>query len=134
RVSQIIVEKAILEEPLTVENDGLEKLDFTYISDLVNGVSLSLEKKEALNEVFNITYGDAQPIVKLIEILREYIPELKIKHIERDRMKPLRGTLDISKAKSLLGYESRFDLDTGFREYIQWYLDSPFKQLASDNS
>jgi nucleoside-diphosphate-sugar epimerase len=36
---------------------------------------------------------------------------------------PERGTLSIQKARDLLGYEPTFDLDTGFRNYIDWYQE-----------
>ncbi len=129
RVSQIFIEQAMLGNELTIEDDGEEKLDFTYIDDFVQGLYLMLTKKEALNQIFNITRGKGEKINHLIEILREYFPDLKVKSIKRDRMKPKRGTLEIDKAKELLGYSPNFSLDQGYRKYIEWAIGSDFKKL-----
>lgn len=128
RVSQIFIEQAIRGKELTVEDDGEERLDFTYIGDLVEGLFLMLTKEEALNQTFNITRGKGEKINKLIEILKDYFPDLKVKSIKRDKMKPKRGTLEISKAKDMLGYEPKIDLEQGYRNYIEWYLNSNFKE------
>lgn len=130
RVTQIFVEKAIKGEKLQIEGDGAEKLDFTFIDDTVEGAYLSLTKEAAMNQVFNITYGNAQSINRLPEILKNHFPTLEVEFIQRDRMKPVRGTLEIDKAKKLLGYSPRVSLDVGYPKYIEWYLNSRFAELA----
>ena len=50
RVGQIFIENAIQGKNIESNGDGNEKLDFTYIEDLVNGIVLCCENKNALNE------------------------------------------------------------------------------------
>ena len=53
RVGQIFIENAINKQEIKIGGDGEDKLDFTYIKDLCNGVIASIEKKEAENQIFN---------------------------------------------------------------------------------
>ena len=49
RVGQIFIEKALRGQELTIEGDGDERLDFTYIDDLVDGVCRCIQKEQARN-------------------------------------------------------------------------------------
>ena len=42
-------------------------------------------------------------------------------HVKRDKFMPVRGTLSNSKAKKLLNYSSRWNLEKGYIRYIKWY-------------
>ena len=50
RVGQIFIENAIQNLDITINGDGEDKLDFTYIEDLYEGISLCCENNKALNE------------------------------------------------------------------------------------
>ena len=58
-----------------------EKLDFTYIEDLTNGIYLASTKNTGVNQIFNITRGDAQPIYRLLEILKKRFSNIVTKNI-----------------------------------------------------
>lgn len=128
RVGQAFIENAIEGYDLTVNGDGTESLDFTYIDDLVQGVILCIIKKESINQVINITYGNSRPINELAEIVMSKFPNIRIKYNKRDNLMPERGTLNIEKAKKLLGYSPQFSIEEGFVKYIDWY-----KNFASQN-
>jgi len=123
RVGQIFIEKAMRGEPLRVDGDGEEKLDFTYIDDLVQGLMKAMQSPAALNQTFNLTYGSSRSIKDLIGIVRKYFPEIRVDHAERNKLMPLRGTLSVDKARELLGYDPQFPIEEGFRRYIGWYKD-----------
>ena len=46
-----------------INGDGNERLDFTYIEDLVDGISTCCENEKAKNETFNLTYGNAEKLM-----------------------------------------------------------------------
>ena len=123
RVGQIFIENAINDHEIKIGGDGEDKLDFTYIKDLCNGVQLSIEKKEAINETFNLTYGGSKTINSLKNILLEHFPNAKITYEKRDKLMPKRGTLSIEKAKKLLGYSPSFSTEEAYPQYIKWYKD-----------
>ena len=123
RVIQIFIENALRGEKLRIDGDGSERLDFTYIDDLVQGVARAIESPTSRNEIFNITFGHARTIGEVIELLRGHFPDLQIESVERDKLMPFRGTLKIDKAVRLLGYVPDHPIEVGIPKYVRWYRE-----------
>jgi nucleoside-diphosphate-sugar epimerase len=123
RVGQVFIESALFDNEIEVQGDGSESLDFTYIDDLIVGMTLAIESDDARNEVFNLTYGSARTLAQMTDILRDYFPNLKLRCSPRDRLMPERGTLSINKARALLGYHPEWPLERGYPRYIAWYRE-----------
>ncbi len=123
RVGQIFIENAIQGMDIEINGDGSEKLDFTYIDDLMHGISLACENKEAINQTFNITFGNSRKITEMIDIIKDEFKGVNVKYKEKDKLMPERGTLNNDKAKKLLNYESKYPLEIGYKKYIKWYKD-----------
>ena len=121
RVGQIFIENAIQGLDITINGDGNEKLDFTYIEDLIAGIGLCCENENAKNQIFNLTYGHSRKISELIEILKREFPNINIFYKEKEKFMPERGTLNVTKAKKLLGYNPTNAIETGYIKYISWY-------------
>ena len=121
RVGQIFIENALNNSKIIINGDGSEKLDFTYINDLVEGIICSIKSKNSLKETFNITHGNSRTINTLLNILEKKFKKVSVDYKKRDKLMPLRGTLDTSKAKKLINYESRWPLEKGYPKYIDWY-------------
>jgi nucleoside-diphosphate-sugar epimerase len=126
RVGQAFIENALRGNDLTINGDGSDALDFTYIDDLVDGVSRVISRKEAVNQVFNLTYGGARSLNQMADLMKEHFPGIKVEYRPRDALMPERGTLSVEKARRMLGYAPQYPLDKGFVRYIQWY-----KELAA---
>ena len=122
RVTQVFIENALTGQDLKILGSGQESLDFTYIKDLALGISLCIDNEKSKNEIFNLTFGEARKISDLIDILREYFPKISIKNLPKDKFTPERGTLDISKARELLGYLPSNPIEKGYKENIEWYI------------
>ncbi len=121
RVGQVFIENAMRGSNLVVRGDGSDALDFTYIGDLVNGVICCIDRPEAKNQIFNLTYGQGRTLNEMASIIEAEFPGIGVKHMERDALMPERGTLSVAKAKKLIGYEPSFPLEIGYRRYIEWY-------------
>ena len=121
RVGQIFIENALQGLPLRVDGDGEEKLDFTYIDDLIQGTALAIQEPAARNEIFNLTYGSARSIRELVGVIKSEFPEVDVQYVERDKLMPFRGTLNVDKARKLLGYTPDHPIEVGFRKYVEWY-------------
>ncbi len=128
RVGQIFIENSLMDKEIVMSDKGQEALDFTYINDLVDGVTRCIGNKNALNQVFNLTYGKACSIADMSEIIKKNFPQIKIKNVERDKLMPKRGTLNVDKARDLIGYNPSWPLDKGYPQYINWY-----KNFVSEN-
>lgn len=121
RVGQIFIENAVQGLDINIQGDGSDKLDFTYIDDLTHGIELIVENDNAINQTFNLTYGEAKKIGEMAEILEEHFNDIKINYGPKDKLTPNRGTLSVDKAKNLLGYNPKNYLEIGYPKYIQWY-------------
>ena len=102
---------------------------FNSIDDLVDGLILAALKKKAINQTFNLTYGNSRPIIDLIKILKNNFDNVKVVKKSREAFMPERGTLDISKAQDLLNYSPQNPIETGYQKYIEWY-----KKFFNENS
>lgn len=121
RVGQIFIESALSGGSLRVDGDGSEKLDFTYIEDLVDGICLTIQHPAARNQIFNMTYGSARRIQEMVDIVKQHFPDVSVERVERDKLMPFRGTLSVDKATQLLGYAPQNPLEVGLPKYIDWY-------------
>ena len=121
RVIQIFIENALRGGKLRIDGDGSEKLDFTYIDDLVDGTCRVIANPASRNQVFNLTNGSARSILEMATIIQEYFPEVEMEYVERDALMPFRGTMSVDKAARLLGYAPKNPLETGVKNYVEWY-------------
>ena len=121
RVGQVFIENALTDQDLVINGDGQDKLDFTYINDLVDGVEKCCLNEKAYNQTFNMTYGKSKKIIDLINILEKNFKKINVVKKDKEAFMPERGTLDISKAKELLNYSPSFPVEMGYQDYINWY-------------
>ncbi len=128
RVGQAFIENVLRGLPLSVNGDGSDALDFTYIEDLIQGLVLCITKEEARNQIFNLTYGGSRTLKQMIGIIQEQFPGVQVNYQPRDVLMPERGTLSVEKAKRMLGYQPQYPLEKGFVRYIEWY-----KKLAQEH-
>ena len=77
RVGQIFIENSLMGKEIVMSDNGKEALDFTYINDLVDGVTRCIGNKNAFNQVFNLTYGKACSIADMAEIIKDIFLTLK---------------------------------------------------------
>jgi nucleoside-diphosphate-sugar epimerase len=123
RVTQVFIENALEGAPIRIEGDGSDRLDFTYIDDLVEGLCLVIEHPASRNEIFNLTYGSASSIAEVAAVVKQRFPELAVEQVDRDRLMPRRGTLSVERARRLLGYSPRHPIEAGLPKYIDWYRE-----------
>lgn len=128
RVGQAFIENVLRGRPLSVNGDGSDALDFTYVQDLIQGLVLCMSKEEARNQTFNLTYGDARTLKQMIDIVQLHFPGVEVKFQPRDALMPERGTLSVEKARRMLGYQPQYPLEKGFVQYLEWY-----KALAKEH-
>ena len=119
RVVSKFFEKAMKNQTITLHN-GNNKVDFTYREDAAYGIikaALSNNK----NTSFNITAGNATSLRTLAEmIIKITDSSSSIEDIGDHSLYPSRGTLDITRAKSLLDYTPECSLHTGLQKYYDW--------------
>ena len=119
RVVSKFFEKAMSNKTITLHN-GENKVDFTYRQDAARGIILAALSSVA-NVSFNITAGNATSLRTLAEKIIEITgSKSDVEDIGNHKLYPMRGTLDIGRAKDLLEYEPQFTLDQGLKSYYDW--------------
>jgi UDP-glucose 4-epimerase len=109
-------------KPVTIVGDGEQTRDFTYVSNVVDGVLRAVEAPKASGQVINVATGRQISINALANTLGAVIgTSLPPVHADA-RAGDVRDSLaDISKARELLGYEPKVDLEEGLRLTVDWY-------------
>jgi UDP-N-acetylglucosamine 4-epimerase len=104
----------------TINGDGEQTRDFTYVENAVQAnIRAFLAADAAVNEVFNVAYGDRISLNTLWQELKE----ISGKSIDANYGPPRRGDVrdslaDIGKAKRLLGYQPLFSVREGLE--VTW--------------
>lgn len=108
--------------------DKSKLLDFTYIDDAVEGILLSIKKfNKAKNNVFNIASGKGTKILDVAKlIIRNLNSKSKIIVKENRIGEVVKYIANIEKAKIILNYNPKIDIENGIIKSIEWYL-SEFK-------
>lgn len=117
-------------ESPVINGDGTHSRDFTYIDNVIqaNLCALAAENKAALNQVYNVAYGERATLNELIQVLQsslaKYDPkiaEVKITHGPTRQGDIPHSLASIDKAKQLLNYKPQFSLQAGLTEAVNWY-------------
>lgn len=106
---------------IPIYGDGSSSRDYTYVTDLVSGIVACLNFNGLGFEVFNIGSENSIRLLDLLtEIEKQTKRKLKIEWFP-EQVGDVPATLsDISKARSLLGYNPQFNLESGISSYLDW--------------
>lgn len=122
RVVPLFFRQAKAGEPMKVFG-GDKCLDFTYIDDCVQGISLGIEKWEAAkNDTYNLAYGEGSTILRLAELMKELLESDSPIEVGTARTGEVTHYIaDISKAQRVLGYNPQTPFEEGVRKSVEWY-------------
>jgi UDP-glucose 4-epimerase len=110
---------------LVIHGDGSQVRAWCYVDDLVDALLLVLERPEAVGEVFNV--GNERSVLTVLDLATR-IRELMNAEVEI-KFQPLHYTdvemriPNIDKARKLLRWEPKVDLDEGLARTIAWYRE-----------
>jgi UDP-N-acetylglucosamine/UDP-N-acetyl-alpha-D-glucosaminouronate 4-epimerase len=106
----------------TIYGDGEQTRDFTYVANVVDGVLKACEARDANGQTINVATGLRMSLNELLKVMNR---------LAGTRMEPLRqesrtgdvkdSQADISKAKSLLGYQPTVSSEEGLKRTLEWY-------------
>lgn len=124
------VKQLMKHESPIINGDGSYSRDFTYIDNVVqmNMLAITTTNQKALNTVYNVAYGDRTTLLELTSLLKTHlsvfdaaIKNIEIKHRD-NRLGDIPHSLaSIKKAKNLLDYEPKFNINNGIKEAVNWY-------------
>ena len=113
-------------ETPTINGDGKQSRDFTYIENVIEAnLKACAASPEAAGEAFNVAYGGREYLIDIYYGLCEALGIKREPNFGPDRAGDIKhSNADISKAKNLLGYDPDYDFDKGIKLAIDWYKEN----------
>jgi UDP-glucose 4-epimerase len=119
------IQRAIKNEPIQIHGDGTQIRAWCYVDDMVDGVLLAMSHPKAIGESFNIgnqravttIYGLASAVVRVLD------SSSPITFARKDYVDVELRVPSVIKARELLGFESKIDLDEGIRRTADYYRE-----------
>ena len=113
-----------------INGDGSTSRDFCYVDNVVqaNILAATTNNSHALNQIYNIAVGDRTTLNELHKIIikeiKKYKPISDLDPVYRDFRDGdvMHSQADITKAKKLLGYRPAYNIQSGIKSYVSWYL------------
>jgi len=104
--------------------DGSSSRDYTYISDIVDGVVRAIDRPHPY-EVFNLGKGNGTSLKEFIDLVQKHVGKSADIKIMPDQPGDVPYTCaDVSKAYRLLGYKAQIPFEEGIRRTAKWYKDA----------
>jgi UDP-glucuronate 4-epimerase len=116
--------KAILnEEEIQMYGVGTSERDYTYIDDIVDGITKAIINLQGFN-IYNLGESRTIKLRELIKLLEQMIgKKARIKKLPEQPGDVDRTFADISKARKEIGYSPKFEFEEGLRNFIKWYKE-----------
>ena len=114
----------------TINGDGSYSRDFTYIDNVIqmNLLALTIDKEEAINQIYNTAVGDRTTIKDMAELLKKYlsvydpeISQIEIQYGPNRQGDVPHSLASIDKAQKNLGYQPSHIFSKGLKEAVDWY-------------
>ncbi len=116
------VSAALTGGTITIDGDGEQSRDFTYIKDAVAANLAAMKASKGAGEVFNIAGGKRITINELITMIFELTGnDTRTVHCPAWAGDVKHSLADITKAQQLLGFRPRYDVKKGLEETVRWY-------------
>ena len=121
----LMISRALADEELPVYGDGANVRDWLHVSDHCEAIDLIIHKGR-VGEVYNIGGHNERTNLEVVKTILKALdkPESLIKYVKDRPGHDLRYAIDPTKIETELGWEPKYNFDTGIAQTIQWYLDN----------
>ncbi|MGO4547617.1 GDP-mannose 4,6-dehydratase [Paenibacillus sp. 2TAB23] len=119
-------------EAIPYYGDGSSERDYTYIEDIIDGVTKAVEwvkEGERKFEVFNLGESNTISLRRMVEAIENTLGKKAV--INKMPMQPgdvNRTYADVSKAKNILGYNPSWHFEDGISKFVEWYQSSTIEE------
>jgi len=108
-------------DPIPFYGDGTTSRDYTFIDDIVNGIGCSINHLGGYR-IYNLGESTVINLKTLVRVIENQIGKKAILNQLPMQQGDVTATYaDISKAKKELGYDPKYDFETGIKEFVKWY-------------
>ena len=117
--------QAMRGDTLRVNGAG-ETLDFTYVDDAADGIVAAATRIMAKNNTYNITKSHSVSLLEAAEMIVKIVGKGEIEVRDKDADFPSRGSLNIDRARTILSFDPKVDVEQGFQKYYEWLSNSVY--------
>jgi UDP-glucuronate 4-epimerase len=111
-------------QEVSVHGDGHSLRDYTFISDIVDGIEAALEAALPGYHVFNLGRGQPAVLLDVIRLIEKGLEaKAKLRFVPQPPGEPPLTHADIGKASALLGYRPSVSIDEGVARYVRWFQE-----------
>jgi UDP-glucuronate decarboxylase len=124
RVIPRFIEQTLSNKPITIFGDGSQTRSFCYVIDQIEGLLRLAFSERAKGVVVNIGSDKEMTILELAQLMRELTnssSEIVFEKLPKDD--PTRRKPDITKAKEVLNWEPKVELNEGLLKMIEWFKE-----------
>ncbi|SDA66066.1 UDP-N-acetylglucosamine 4-epimerase [Lachnospiraceae bacterium G11] len=120
------IKMLINDETPTINGDGKQSRDFTYVENVVEAnLKACLAPTEAAGEAYNVAFGGREYLIDIYYMLCDALGKKIEPNFGPDRAGDIKhSNADISKAKKLLGYDPEYSFEKGIKLAIDWYKEN----------
>jgi len=120
------IKQLLNDEQPTINGDGKQSRDFTYIENVIEANLKALKADtEVAGEAFNIAYGGREYLIDVYHYLMDALEKDIEPEFGPERPGDIRhSNADISKAEEMLGYAPDYSFEQGIKEAIEWYEEN----------
>jgi len=119
----IFIKKIKAGEEITVYGDGNQERDFTYIDDIAAGTVAAL--KPVGYQIINLGNNHPIKLNYMINLIEEFLhKKAKIKYLPRHPADMSATWADINKAKELLSWSPKIDIEDGIQKTVNWFEEN----------
>jgi dTDP-L-rhamnose 4-epimerase len=135
-VLAIFASRLLNHRPPLIFEDGLQRRDFVSVSDVVQACRLALDVAQAAGQVFNIGSGRAYTVNEVSRMLQAQLGvQVSTEVCGKYRAGDIRHCFaDITRARTVLGYEPRVPLEDGLGELALWLRSQTAEDRVADAS
>jgi nucleoside-diphosphate-sugar epimerase len=117
----IFIRKLLAGDAIVVDGDGTDSRSNTFVADCVRGIMAAGMSAASRGEIFNIGGGQEVTVNEVLEMLAELTgQEPRIEHGPPRPGDQRRTAADVTKARTLLGYEPQVGVYEGLRRQVEW--------------
>jgi UDP-glucuronate 4-epimerase len=112
--------------PIPMFGDGSTRRDYTYIDDIVAGLTAAMSYDESPFEVINLGESRTVELRRLVELLEQALGKRAIIYHQPQQPGDVPMTFaDVSKARRLLGYKPTTQIEAGIERFVEWFNRQP---------
>lgn len=108
-------------QPIPFFGDGSSRRDYTFVSDIVDGVIAALDRAKGY-QVYNLGGSSTVSLAELVKLIEERVgrPAVYDRKSEQPGDVPITYA-DVSKARAEIGYDPKVDIRAGLDRFVEWY-------------